>query len=143
MTDAPADAVPGLFEQARAVAGNAYAPYSRFRVGAAVRTAAGRVHLGCNMENVAFPVGICAERAALARAVAEEGPALKIQEVEVVAIDPQGAILPCTPCGACRQAILELGPRARVRYRNQRGQVVERAARQLLPGAFDFDEAEA
>ncbi len=137
------EAFDELFEAATAAARNAYAPYSRFRVGAAVRTAAGKVHLGCNVENVAFPVGICAERAALAQAVLVEGARLDVRLIEIVALDASGTVLPCAPCGGCRQAILELAPRARVRFRNATGRVVERSANQLLPEAFDFETAPA
>ena len=128
----------GLFAAAREAAGKAYAPYSHFRVGTALRTESGGVHSGCNMENVSYPVGICAERAALAQAVVAEGPAMRVAALEVVAIDPQGNLVACTPCGACRQAIMELGPRARTRFRTRDGHVVERSSPELLPDAFEF-----
>lgn len=128
-----------LFHAAGSAAQNAYAPYSRFRVGAAVQSSSGQIHRGCNMENVAFPIGICAERAALAQAVLMEGPGLGVLGIEVVALDALGNVVPCTPCGACRQAIFELAPQARVRFRNASGQIVERTASQLLPEAFEFD----
>ena len=128
----------GLFEAARGAANNAYAPYSGFRVGAAVRTVSGGVHVGCNMENVSFTVGVCAERAALAQAIVAEGPGMRVAALEVVAVDQQGNLVPCTPCGACRQAILELGPQAMSRFRTADGRVVQRTSAQLLPDAFKF-----
>jgi homotetrameric cytidine deaminase len=119
---------------AEAVLGQAYAPYSRFRVGAAVRTASGRVHAGCNVENVSYGLTICAERSAIARAVAEEGPEVRIVAVAVV----HDGLEPCAPCGACRQVIAEFGGlETTVRYRSTEG-VVERAAGDLLPDTFGF-----
>ncbi len=86
---------------ARAVQENAYAPYSRFKVGAAI-LAGGRIFQGCNVENASFPVGICAERSALAAAVS--AGATEIQAVVIVADRP------ITPCGMCRQALAEFNP---------------------------------
>jgi len=80
---------------------NAYAPYSGFKVGAAI-LAGGRVFSGCNVENAAYPVGICAERSALAAAVAAGAP--RIEAVVIVAERP------ITPCGMCRQALAEFNP---------------------------------
>ena len=121
-----------LQERALAAIGSAYVPYSGFRVGAAVRTASGRVHVGCNVENVSYGLTICAERAAIARAVAEEGPGVRLLAVAVAHDGPQ----PCAPCGACRQVIAELGgPDTVVRYPTRAG-VVERTVGQLLPDAF-------
>ena len=92
-----------LIESARVVRGNAYAPYSRFRVGAAVLTRAGNVHVGCNVENASYGATICAERAALFRMIAS-GDA----EPLAVAIFVEGAE-PAMPCGMCRQVIAEFG----------------------------------
>jgi cytidine deaminase len=90
-----------LLAAARAVRRRAHAPYSKFRVGAAVLDERGRVHAGCNVENASFGLTVCAERNAIAAAVA--AGAKRIRAVAVVA-DPVA-----TPCGACRQVIAELG----------------------------------
>ena len=86
---------------ATSVRENAYAPYSGFKVGAAI-LANGRIFVGCNVENVSYPVGLCAERAALAAAVAAG-----CVDIEAVAIT---ADKPITPCGMCRQALSEFNP---------------------------------
>ena len=93
-----------LLAAARAVRRRAHAPYSKFRVGAAVLDERGRLHVGCNVENASFGLTVCAERNAIAAAVA--AGAKRIRAVAVIA-DPAA-----TPCGACRQVIAELGPAA-------------------------------
>ena len=90
-----------LIEAATRVRENAHAPYSRFRVGAAVLDEAGRVHVGANVENAAYPEGICAETAAIAAMVAAGG-----RRIAAVAVVGEGPA-PCTPCGGCRQRIRE------------------------------------
>jgi cytidine deaminase len=133
------DSLSVLPVRAEQAARNAYAPYSAFRVGAAVRTDAGAVYIGCNVENSAFPVGGCAERHAIAAAVVAEGHAMRLAAIAVVALDPTGEPVPCAPCGACRQAILEFGPDARVIFRTgEADPVVTVTAAELLPGAFSF-----
>jgi cytidine deaminase len=132
------DLIAGLPAAAGRVAMNAYAPYSSFRVGAAVLTASGGVFVGCNVENSAFPVGCCAERHAIAAAVAGEGHAMRIAAIAVVAFDPTGEPVACAPCGACRQAILEFGPIAAVTFRTDNETFVTQTADALLPGAFSF-----
>jgi cytidine deaminase len=128
-----------LAVRAEQAARNAYAPYSAFRVGAAVSTEAGAVYIGCNVENSAFPVGGCAERHAIAAAVAAEGHTMRLSAVAVIALDPAGEPVPCAPCGACRQAILEFGPGAQVIFRTgDADPVVTVTAEELLPGAFSF-----
>ncbi|MDM8168644.1 cytidine deaminase [Roseovarius sp.] len=92
-----------LIEDAAKVREKAYAPYSGFKVGAAIRTVSGRVFVGCNVENVAYPEGTCAEAGAIAAMVAAgEG---EIAEVAVIADSPA----PVTPCGGCRQKLAEFG----------------------------------
>lgn len=90
-----------LFSAAKAVQARAYAPYSRFPVGAALRDEAGRIHAAPNVENAAYPAGTCAEAGAIAAMIAGGGRRI----AELVVIGP-GAEL-CTPCGACRQRIRE------------------------------------
>jgi cytidine deaminase len=94
-----------LVAAAVAVAGNAYAPYSGFRVGAALRDAEGRVHLGANVENAAYPQGVCAEAAAIAAMVAAGGR--RIEAIAVAGPGPAEGSGLCTPCGGCRQKIRE------------------------------------
>ena len=123
MTDADRE----LVARADAVAARAYAPYSQFSVGAAVRSRDGRVVEGVNVENAAYPLGVCAERATLSRAVVEGiGPG----EVEAIAIT-------ASPCGGCRQWLAEFRIE-RVLYRDARGEVVVRAPAELLPDSFEL-----
>ena len=126
-----------LLDQAVQAARNAYAPYSAFRVGAVVLTEAGTVATGCNVENASFPVGVCAERNAIAAAVMAEGPSMRLATVAIAALDPTGEPIACAPCGACRQAILEFGAKARVIFQSGEG-MADVTADALLPGAFSF-----
>ena len=113
-----------LVELARAAAANAYAPYSRFHVGAAVLLRDGRVVTGVNVENASYPLGVCAERCALARVVAEgAGPG----EVEAVGVT-------ASPCGGCRQWLLEFGV-DRVAFL-QGEELLVRRPEELLPDSF-------
>lgn len=121
-----------LTDDARAVRDNAHAPYSRFKVGAAIRATSGKVYLGCNVENVAYPEGTCAEAGAIAAMVAAGDTA--IAEVAVVADSPE----PVTPCGGCRQKIAEFAARdVRVTMANLDGKSLTMTLGELLPGAFD------
>ena len=120
-----------LLQAATEVRENAYAPYSRFKVGAAVRGASGAVHRGCNVENIAYPEGTCAEAGAIAAMVA--GGERVIAELAVIADGP----VPVAPCGGCRQKILEFaGPDVRVTMGNLRGETIVMTVAELLPGAF-------
>ena len=114
-----------LYERARAIAARAYAPYSQYFVGAAVRTRDGRVFEGVNVENAAYPLGVCAERTALVRAVAE---GYRPGDVEVIAIT-------ASPCGGCRQWLHEF-KLDRVVY-SHGGEIVSRAPAELLPDTWD------
>jgi len=126
--------------RARAIdaAQRAYAPYSRLRVGAALRSARGTVYSGCNVENASFSIGGCAERAAIAAAVQAEGSAFQLSAIAVAAFAQDGSALPITPCGACRQALVEFGPLARVGFRQPDGTWLEVGADALLPYRFAF-----
>lgn len=121
-----------LRQAAMAVRENAHAPYSGFKVGAAIRAASGAVYRGCNVENVAYPEGTCAEAGAIAAMVAAGETALA--EVYVVA----GSPLPVTPCGGCRQKLAEFGGAdVQVTMATTQGTENMLTIGQLLPGAFD------
>jgi len=120
-----------LLAAARAVRARAHAPYSRFRVGAAVLDEEGRIHVGCNVENASYGLTVCAERNAVAAAVAAGARGLRAVCV-VTAASP-----PASPCGACRQVLAELaGDAAPVVMAGPRGQTEETTLGELLPRAF-------
>ena len=118
---------------AQAATQNAYAPYSNFRVGAAVLLDDGRTFSGCNIENVSFGLSCCAERTAIFRAVAETpGGAIHIRAIAVV----NAASEHCSPCGACRQVIAEFASAGTdVIYRGADGMVSIKMG-DLLPDSF-------
>lgn len=119
----------GLELAARAAQAHAYAPYSRFRVGAALEADDGRIFTGCNVENASYGLTICAERAAVVTAVAEG--VRQFQRVVVVSdIDP-----PAAPCGACRQVLSEFGPDMVVEGVGRSTRMTWNM-RDLLPAAF-------
>lgn len=123
-----------LIEQARAVRENAHAPYSKFKVGAAVQAASGAVYVGCNVENVAYPEGTCAEAGAIAAMVA--AGETQIASVAVIADSPT----PVSPCGGCRQKIAEFAGRdVVVTLATTDGTVLDTTVSALLPGSFDAD----
>ncbi len=120
-----------LFELARDARESAYAPYSGFRVGAAIRCADDTVYPGCNVENVAYPQGTCAEAGAIA-AMCVAGRR-EIAEVWVIADSPE----PVTPCGGCRQKLAEFaGPDVPVILADLTGERARTTVGALLPGAF-------
>ncbi len=120
-----------LERTARDVRENAYAPYSDFRVGAAIRSESGAVFAGCNVENVAYPEGTCAEAGAIAAMVA--AGETRLTEVYVIADSPH----PVTPCGGCRQKLAEFGTGDVVVTLATLEGVEERMTlAELLPGAF-------
>ena len=120
-----------LRDDAKAVREHAHAPYSRFKVGAALKTASGAVFAGCNVENVAYPQGTCAEAGAIAAMVAA-GETV-IAEVYVIA----DAADPVPPCGGCRQKIAEFAqPDVRVTMATVDGTETTMTVAELLPGAF-------
>ncbi|MEP3441886.1 MAG: cytidine deaminase [Sulfitobacter sp.] len=117
---------------ALAVRENAHAPYSGFKVGAALRAASGVVYTGCNVENIAYPEGTCAEAGAIAAMVAA-GETV-IAQAYVVA----GSPLPVTPCGGCRQKLAEFGAGdVQVTMATVEGAEQTMSIADLLPGAFD------
>ena len=120
-----------LVEDAARVRENAYVPYSRFKVGAALRAASGRVYLGVNVENAAYPEGTCAEAGAIAAMVA--GGDTRIEEIAVIADSPT----PVAPCGGCRQKLAEFGGEdVPVTLATTRGGEMRTTIGALLPGAF-------
>lgn len=132
-----------LMKHAIRVANSAYAPYSHFFVGAAVRCENGEIYRGCNVENVAYPLGICAEAAAIAAARAAEGNSLKIAEIAVYAKKETAPgkfeQQPCTPCGGCRQRIAEFGADIQVLFFSSGLEKKKISIADLLPFAFSFD----
>ena len=122
---------PDLLAAARAVRANAYAPYSRFKVGAAIRAASGRVFVGVNVENVAYPEGTCAEAGAIAAMVA--AGETRLSAVAVIADSPA----PVPPCGGCRQKLAEFGAAdAPVLLATTDGLTHSTTIGTLLPGSF-------
>ena len=125
------DGLAALFEAARRARERAHAPYSRFRVGAALRDERGVIHTGCNVENAAYPVGTCAEAGAIAAMVV--GGGRRIVEI-LVCGDGTG---PVTPCGACRQRIREFArPDTSVHAAGSAGVARRFTLDELLPAAF-------
>ncbi|MHA7888414.1 cytidine deaminase [Roseicyclus sp.] len=121
-----------LIEDAATVRLNAHAPYSGFKVGAALRSVEGRTHLGCNVENVAYPEGTCAEAGAIAAMIAAGDK--RIAEVAVIADSPA----PVPPCGGCRQKLAEFAAGdVVVTLATTRGATLVTTVAELLPGAFD------
>ena len=120
-----------LREKAVAVRDNAYVPYSRFHVGAALRGASGAIYVGCNVENVAYPEGTCAEAGAIAAMVA--AGETEFTEGYVVA----GSPMPVTPCGGCRQKLAEFGKGdVKITMATVGGVEEVMTLETLLPGAF-------
>src|ERR1700746_1544671 len=111
---------------------NAHAPYSKFRVGAAILLTNGKIFSGCNVENASYGMTNCAERTAIFTAVAELGPKFEIKAIAVV--NDQG--VPCSPCGACRQVIYEFGPDAVVFFTGKDGREKQAPITELLPEGF-------
>lgn len=123
-----------LFDSAQAAQAHAYAPYSRFKVGAALRTPEGAVFSGCNVENAAYPSGTCAEAGAIAAMVAGGGG--RIQDIVVIG-DGEALV---TPCGSCRQRIREFAlPGTRIHVAGPQGIRRSFTLDELLPFSFGPD----
>ncbi|AKF95087.1 cytidine deaminase [Brevibacillus laterosporus] len=124
-----------LIEQAKTARETAYVPYSKFPVGAALLSETGKVYLGCNIENAAYPLCNCAERTALFKAYSEGDKTY--QAIAVVADTPK----PVPPCGACRQVMAEMcPPDMKVILSNLSGDVTVTTVSELLPGAFTKED---
>ncbi len=102
--------IQNLTDAAMAARENAYAPYSGFRVGAALRTASGRVYIGCNVENASYSLTVCAERNAVFQAIAAGDTQLRTLAIVGGAEDEAARTVPCIPCGACLQVLAEFCP---------------------------------
>ncbi len=123
-----------LVDTARAVREKAYAPYSNFKVGAAIRATSGTVYAGVNVENVAYPEGTCAEAGAIAAMIA--GGDTRIAEVAVIADSP----IPVSPCGGCRQKLAEFSDGSvKVTLATTDGLLHQTTVADLLPGVFSAD----
>ena len=121
----------GLIEAARRARENAHAPYSNFKVGAALRTRSGRVFGGCNVENASYGLTVCAERVAIFKAISEGE-----REFDAIAVvTDAGRLTP--PCGACRQIIWEMCGNVEVVLANLKGQMEIHRMKDLLPLPFD------
>jgi cytidine deaminase len=126
-----------LFQQALKVRELAHAPYSKFKVGAAIRTATGKIFVGCNVENIAYPEGSCAEAGAISAMIA--GGEKQIEEIIVVADSP----VPVSPCGGCRQKITEFSSAdTSVLLAGLDGEISRKTIGELLPDAFTISHLE-
>jgi cytidine deaminase len=134
------EAREALIATARAAAAGAHAPYSRLHVGAALLSAAGRIHAGCNVENAAYPLGACAEPAAIAAGVLAEGAGFRIAEVAVWAETEDSGHFAISPCGGCRQRIAELtrDPHVLVHFAWPGPEFRSVSIGELLPHAFGW-----
>lgn len=127
-----------LIEAASRARANAHAPYSGYFVGVAISDEFGTIHVGCNVENAAYPEGNCAETSAIASMVVSG--ARRIREVVVIG-GAKGTTGACTPCGGCRQRLLEFADKETHIWCSDSDDGALRAFRidQLLPAAFDLD----
>jgi len=122
-----------LRELAHAVAANSYSPYSHFRVGAALLLTDGSIVTGCNVENCSYRLTSCAEQAAIARAVSERGPNIRLRAVAVANLNDSASM----PCGACRQTLSEFGDDdVVILYPGEGGREESTTLGTLLPHAF-------
>lgn len=122
-----------LIEEAKKVRKRAYAPYSKFKVGAALMAKDGTVYTGCNVENSSFGLTLCAERAAVVKAISEGAT-----EFTAIALMTH-TDTPVSPCGACRQVLAEFNPDITVIMGNTAGEIIETTLSELLPSPFHPD----
>jgi len=123
-----------LISEAEKARKNAYAPYSKFSVGAALLSRNGKVYTGANLENSSFGQTVCAERLALYKAVSDGE-----KDFKKIAIVAPGAE-PVTPCGICRQALFEFSPELEIVCANLKGKVKKYTLKQLLPHSFKYEK---
>ena len=123
---------------AKSVAERSYSPYSKFRVGAAILLDDGSIFTGCNVENASYRLTTCAEQTAIAKAVSEVGPKIKLRAVAVANLNGAASM----PCGACRQTILEFSTAETwIFYPAELGALAEASLTDLIPAAFRFEQA--
>ena len=127
-----------LLQAAQRASTRAYAPFSKFFVGAAVLTSDGKIYTGCNVENSSYGLTNCAERTAIFTAIADGAGQGKLDIQSVAVVNRDG--VPCAPCGACRQVIYEFGPNAVVIYRGKTGKIEQTPIAALLPEGFRLGE---
>lgn len=120
-----------LIDKAKEARKNAYAPYSGFKVGSAVLTSDGKIFNGCNIENASFGLSICAERVALFKAISKGYRSFKAMAIIC------NTEKPCTPCGACRQVMIEFSPEMDVIMCNFHDEIITKKAKLLIPDAFE------
>lgn len=134
------DTHESLVAAARACCRQSHSPYSGIRVGVAVRAASGVVYLGTNVENAAYPLGNCAEVSAIAAGVQSEGDAFRIAELAVWATNRDGAPIAASPCGGCRQRIMEHAAdgAVKIHFPWQAGGIRTATISELLPFAFSL-----
>lgn len=136
-TDLTTPLIEQLQQKAAAAAQNAYAPYSHFRVGAAVLLEDGSIVTGCNVENASYRLTTCAEQNAITSAVALRGPNLRIRAIAVANLNNSAS----QPCGACRQTILEFStPSTTIFFPKQDGTFDQLTITDLLPAAFALNQ---
>ena len=124
-----------LVDAATEVRQNAHAPYSGFRVGSALIDDSGHIYTGCNVENAAYPEGVCAEANAIGAMVAGGGNRI----VAIAAVGGPDDIIPCTPCGGCRQRIIEFADEhTRVVLIGANGDIESHPIEDLLPASFSL-----
>jgi cytidine deaminase len=136
--DSPTAITPTQLEdlraRANAAAQNSYSPYSHFRVGAALLLTTGEIVTGCNVENASYRLTTCAEQTAIASAVAQHGPSIRIRAIVIVNLNSAAS----QPCGACRQTIAEFAtPDTEIFYPNADGTLTRTPLSDLLPNAFN------
>lgn len=131
------ESITTLLEKTRAVMKNVYAPYSKYHVGACIRSESNRYYAGCNIENVSYSLTLCAEACAISQMIAAGDR--QIVEVLVMA----NSEIPCAPCGACRQRLWEFATaETKVHICNVQGLYKTVLLTELLPEAFDFRNLE-
>lgn len=124
-----------LYQAAKKAQDMAYAPYSKFYVGAAICDERGNIHSGCNIENAAYPIGCCAEQSAVAQMIVNGGTTIK----HILVLGQTGAA--CPPCGACRQIIFEHSDSStQIHLELAPGEFNSRTISQLLPEAFHHSQ---
>ncbi len=123
--------IDNLIQKAKEVCEKAYAPYSNFHVGCVLVSENNQLYSGCNIENISFGLTICAERAAISKAISKEGSKFKI--LKAVIFTPTQA--PITPCGACRQVLKEFGDEFEVISVCNSNKVIRQSINELLPNS--------